>query len=270
MLGCGIDVHIACNMNDIKKVNDVYFCRCSAYSGLHRGGDTNRKFVFFTALEIKDKLRRDILDLSMVFSFLVGFCMWPAVEYSMHAGLGHLYLRGKTTFSRQHTRHHAEKDWFAPTWQKVAAAVPVLAVTFVLCYFLVGFKHASALTFGFAFMYFIYELVHLRAHTHPPKGRYGRWVRRHHFAHHFQSPRKNHGVTTPIFDYVFGTHVDPGKVKVPERFALRWLINPATGDVWDYLADDYELKKTSVKTLKTQKDMKPDAQSAFESEPPVF
>jgi hypothetical protein len=209
-------------------------------------------------------------DLNALVYFLAGVILWPALEYGLHSGLGHLFLRGKTAFSREHLRHHAEKDFFAPTWKKVAAAIPVFGLLLGLFTLLSSLQNAAALTLGFALMYATYEVIHRRAHTHGPGGRYSRWVRRNHFSHHFQNPRKNHGVTTPFFDYLFGTHVEPGKVVVPERFAMRWLCDPATGDVWPHLAGDYELKKASRPSLKEQEDHTEDLKAAYNSKAPEY
>lgn len=195
--------------------------------------------------------------------FAVGVCLWPALEYGLHSGLGHLFMRGKTAFSREHLRHHAEKDFFAPTWKKVATALPVFIFLLILFSFIAGFKNAAALTFGFALMYTIYEFIHRFAHTRGPTGPYSRWVRRNHFSHHFQNPRKNHGVTTPFFDYIFRTHVAPGKVIVPERYAMVWLCDPATGEVWEHLQNDYAIKRASKPALKKQTDIDDDLKAAY-------
>tara|TARA_R110000823_G_scaffold171736_9_gene304218 strand:+ start:64180 stop:64725 length:546 start_codon:yes stop_codon:yes gene_type:complete len=180
-----------------------------------------------------------------------------------------LFLRGKTAFSREHLRHHAEKDYFAPTPKKIAAALPVFFV--FLCFFSVisGLLNAIALTSGFALMYTTYEVIHRRAHTHGPTGPYSRWVRRNHFSHHFQNPRKNHGVTTPVFDFVFGTHVPPGKVIVPERYVMGWLRDPRTGEVWPHLADDYAIKVASRPDLARQQDLQGDIAAAYAGEAPA-
>lgn len=207
-------------------------------------------------------------ELSAFVYFLAGVTLWPALEYALHSGLGHHFLRGKTAFSREHLRHHAEKDFFAPTWKKIAAAIPVFGVLLALLTLLSSLEKAAALTLGFALMYATYEVIHRRAHTHGPSGPYSRWVRRNHFSHHFQNPRKNHGVTTPFFDYLFGTHVDPGKVLVPERFAMRWLCDPATGDVWPHLADDYELRKATKPSLRKREDHSVDLRAAYDGEAP--
>ncbi|MEM9255295.1 MAG: sterol desaturase family protein [Pseudomonadota bacterium] len=206
--------------------------------------------------------------MNVLLHFLAGIALWPAVEYALHSGLGHLCLRGKTTFSREHLRHHAEKDFFAPAWKKTVIAIPVFGMLLVLVSVLSPLDSAAALTLGFALMYATYESIHRRAHTHGPShcgllGRYSRWVRRNHFSHHFQNPRRNHGVTTPLFDYLFGTHVEPGKIIVPERFAMRWLCDPVTGDLWPNLACDYELKKASAASLRRRKDDTDDYNAAF-------
>ncbi len=206
--------------------------------------------------------------MSTVLFFLVGIALWPALEYGLHSGLGHLFLRGKTGFSRQHLRHHAEKDWFAPTHQKIAAAIPVTLAIFGLLWLMTSTANAAAFSIGFVVMYTFYEVTHRNAHVKGPTGPYSRWVRRNHFSHHFQNPRKNHGVTTPFFDYIFGTHVEPGKVVVPERFAMRWLIDPDTGDVWEHLSEDYELKKAKNLARKTQQDIASDKAAAYAGEAP--
>jgi len=101
----------------------------------------------------------------------------------------------------------------------------------------------SGLSFvaGLLGFYVTYEVLHYRSHTRPPRGRYGRWLRKHHFYHHFGNPKHNHGVTSPIWDIVFRTHARPDKVRVPRRLAMMWLTDPDTGEVAEAYADDYVL-----------------------------
>ena len=77
---------------------------------------------------------------------------------------------------------------------------------------------------GFVAMYLLYELVHRRLHTHAPRSRYGHWARRHHLYHHFKRPHLNHGVTTPLWDWVFGTLEVPESVGVPSKHVLPWML----------------------------------------------
>jgi sterol desaturase/sphingolipid hydroxylase (fatty acid hydroxylase superfamily) len=50
-----------------------------------------------------------------------------------------------------------------------------------------------------------YEAVHYRVHLTRGQGRFIGRQRRAHFHHHFRAPDRCFGVTTPLWDYVFGT-----------------------------------------------------------------
>jgi sterol desaturase/sphingolipid hydroxylase (fatty acid hydroxylase superfamily) len=99
---------------------------------------------------------------------------------------------------------------------------------------------------GFVGMYVAYEVVHRRLHTHRGVGAVGRYLRRHHFHHHFGNPRLNHGVTSPIWDVVFGTFQAPGVITVPEKLAMDWLVDPQTGDVHEDLATLWRLRRAAA------------------------
>lgn len=53
----------------------------------------------------------------------------------------------------------------------------------------------------------------------------------------------NHGVTSPIWDIVFGTYVEPEQIRVPEKLAMEWLCDPQSGDVHTSFAHDYVLRR---------------------------
>ena len=50
-------------------------------------------------------------------------------------------------------------------------------------------------------------------------------------AHHFVDARFNHGVTSPLWDVVFGTYRAPGVIPVPVKLKMQWLTDPQTGEV---------------------------------------
>jgi sterol desaturase/sphingolipid hydroxylase (fatty acid hydroxylase superfamily) len=171
---------------------------------------------------------------------LLGAFTWSFAEYQLHRFVGH--GRGRSLFAREHRQHHAVGDYFAPSWKKALNVGPVLlAVTIGGTYYLgvVGAAYGA----GLAIAYIGYELFHRRLHTHAPRGRFGRWARRHHFHHHFHDPAGNHGVTTPVFDVLFRTQrISHTPIRVPARLAMRWLIDPASGDIRKEFRSEYELK----------------------------
>lgn len=172
--------------------------------------------------------------------FLAGAVGWTAAEYLLHRFLMH-GLKGRGMASREHLTHHARREYFVSTGQKVFFGVVVTAVMAPCLVALVGPVAAASFQGGFLGMYLLYEWLHRRAHTHAPKTPYGRWLRRHHFHHHFGRPLENHGVTSPVFDLLFGTNAVPaGPIRVPRRLAMRWLLTPA-GELEPAFAADYVL-----------------------------
>lgn len=88
--------------------------------------------------------------------------------------------RGRGLASREHLSHHADVTYFAPTSKKLLSAASTTAVVFPAATAVAGRRRATAFTGGLIGMYFIYELLHRRTHTHPPTNAYGRWMRRNH------------------------------------------------------------------------------------------
>jgi sterol desaturase/sphingolipid hydroxylase (fatty acid hydroxylase superfamily) len=171
----------------------------------------------------------------------LGAASWTLAEHLIHDHLGHRLTKSRNPFTREHVKHHATTSYFAKTSKKALAAALTAATVGPLSSALLGRRRGVAYTAGLLTMYISYEVLHRRAHTHAPETRYGRWLRKHHFHHHFHSPKMNHGVTSPVWDWVFGTYEEPGVVQVPARHAMDWLVDPATGEVRAEHADDYQL-----------------------------
>jgi sterol desaturase/sphingolipid hydroxylase (fatty acid hydroxylase superfamily) len=60
---------------------------------------------------------------------------------------------------------------------------------------------------GFIFGYILYDEIHYATHHAPMKGPVGRFLKQYHVLHHYQNPAKRYGVSSPLWDYVFGTTV---------------------------------------------------------------
>jgi hypothetical protein len=188
-------------------------------------------------------------------AFLSGALTWSASEYAIHRFVGHGPKRTRpaglrrwltpagvaAAFNEEHLAHHTDPSYFAPTRQKVIAAVVVTGATAALGSIVVGPRRAVPFAIGLGSMYLGYEILHRRIHTHPPRGRYSRWMRLHHLYHHHKSPRQNHGVTSPLWDRIVGTEVEVHeRLRVPRRAAAPWMVD-ASGELREELAGDYEL-----------------------------
>ena len=160
-------------------------------------------------------------------SFFLGMLSWSLSEYCIHRWLGHDRRFRPNFFAKEHIRHHATGDWFAPALWKIKASLGAAVPLGLISSLLTGPALGLSFTTGFLFFYACYEVLHRRLHTHAGWGTYGRWARRHHFSHHFGNSNYNHGVTSPIWDLCFGTHQRPSKIRVPRKKAMVWLLDDA-------------------------------------------
>lgn len=190
--------------------------------------------------------------ITLIIAGAAGWALWTLGEYVLHRFAMH-HLRGKGIMSREHLLHHVTADWsFDPltllSWLGVILVGTMLWAP--LGWLLGGAVCGLALAGGWTFGYFLYEYHHAMSHLRAPNTRYQRWVRRHHFHHHFGAPMANHGVTTSFWDHVWGTWQRPERVRVPRRLALAWLLDDS-GELRPEFADDYVLvgSRRSVDTL---------------------
>lgn len=163
--------------------------------------------------------------------FVLGAFTWSFLEYVIHRWLGHDRRFKKGMFAKEHIRHHIEGDYFAPSWKKALFALAIALVAAPIAAFLLGPARGIAYVTGLLLFYGAYEVLHRREHTSAGIGPYARWARRHHFHHHFENGKVNHGVTSPLWDLVFGTYEEPTVIHVPRKLCMSWLTDPRTGAI---------------------------------------
>jgi sterol desaturase/sphingolipid hydroxylase (fatty acid hydroxylase superfamily) len=136
-----------------------------------------------------------------LFVFALGIVVWTLVEYFLHRVLFHR----APILSVIHERHHdAPQDLIgAPAWLSAlvglfAAAGPAWAI--------VGLGLDTAAMAGLVTGYLWYVFVHYASHHWQPcRGSYLYRTRLRHARHHHLSHDSNFGVTTDLWDRVFGT-----------------------------------------------------------------
>lgn len=178
----------------------------------------------------------------MIIAVALGVMTWTLLEYLIHRWMGHDRRFRRSPFGVEHIRHHVEGNYFAPGWKKLIAASIFAGVVIGPAILVGGVAAGIAYVTGLVAFYGVYEWLHRREHTHAGIGPYGRFVRRHHFHHHFVDGRTNHGVTTPIWDVVFGTYQQPTRIRVPAKLCMAWLLDPATGTIRPEHAETYQLR----------------------------
>ena len=135
---------------------------------------------------------------------MAGFVIWTLLEYVLHRSV----LHEKTYFAPMHGQHHAAPLSFigTPAWISVAV---LSGAFFFPIWFWLGFNLADGLTAGVMTGYWWYGVVHHMVHHHSNTASpsYFNDLRAWHMRHHYSPKRGNFGVTTPIWDHVFGTTI---------------------------------------------------------------
>lgn len=156
-------------------------------------------------------------------SLALGALGWSLAEYALHRWVFHA-PRARTRLAVEHRKHHRIEGYFTPAGKKAGAAAVVVGG--LVGSGLVFGAPGVAFAVGFTGAYLAYEVLHRRLHVAPPVlgHKVGSWLRRHHLHHHFRNPASNHGVTSPLWDLVFGTFEAAPTVAIPRTRAPAWLI----------------------------------------------
>jgi dihydroceramide fatty acyl 2-hydroxylase len=140
---------------------------------------------------------------------VLGVGSWTLIEYLLHRFVLHVRphtLAIRRTIERLHLGHHREPWDEAKITVPVYGSLPIAIALAGLFKVLSGsWEIAALLMIGSIGGYLSYEMVHFQIHCHATRGRWLRRRRRHHFFHHFKDQRHCFGVTTPLWDWVFGT-----------------------------------------------------------------
>jgi sterol desaturase/sphingolipid hydroxylase (fatty acid hydroxylase superfamily) len=137
-------------------------------------------------------------------AIMAGWVLWTFAEYVLHR----IALHRMRYFSPMHGLHHASPLALIGTPSWISVSVLSLAI-FVPAWLCVSFNVADGLTVGVMFGYWWYGLVHHVIHHRANKSSpsYFNDLRAWHMRHHYSPKSGNFGVTTSVWDHVFGTAI---------------------------------------------------------------
>jgi len=150
---------------------------------------------------------------ALVIGVLLGVIVWTLAEYTLHRFVFH--FRPRAPWQERlsflfHGVHHAQPRSKTRLVMPPAVSLPLGLVAYGLFRLVIGrllgaTSWIAPLFAGFTIGYLAYDLTHYATHHFRMKRKYFLWVRRHHMRHHAQTPNLRFGVSTPMWDYVFGT-----------------------------------------------------------------
>lgn len=139
--------------------------------------------------------------------FFTGFFVFTWVEYLVHRYVFHMEtytaLRKKIQYTVHGVHHEFPKD------KDRLAMPPLLSITIstillLLLRLTIG-DFAFAFLPGFLLGYAYYLFIHYIVHAYPPPKNFLKTLWVHHGIHHYKDSDKAFGVSSPLWDYVYGT-----------------------------------------------------------------
>ena len=140
--------------------------------------------------------------------FLAGVLTWTFVEYLIHRFLFHYEPRigwVRRVHYYIHGFHHDYPNETNKLAVPPATSIPLAAAFYYL--FRLAFGPFLVMPFfsGFVFGYMCYDTIHYATHHVTMRNTIGLYLKRHHLRHHYVDDEYGFGVTSPLWDFVFGT-----------------------------------------------------------------
>jgi 4-hydroxysphinganine ceramide fatty acyl 2-hydroxylase len=139
--------------------------------------------------------------------FMVGILTWTLLEYVIHRCVFHYEPKSRLGKQLHFIMHGVHHDY--PNDAKRLVMPPIISVPLAVIFFLVFFatlgRLAPAIFAGFVFGYICYDSIHYAIHHFAMKRGIWLWLKNYHLRHHFHDDHAGFGVSSPIWDYVFGT-----------------------------------------------------------------
>lgn len=165
-------------------------------------------FVLYAGGLIIINLVNSSVQISLsILLFLCGWLTFSWVEYLVHRYLFHIstvtVAREKFQYAVHGVHHHHPKDKDRLAMPPVLSIAIATLLLFILKLFIGDFVYAFLP--GFLVGYAFYLLIHYLVHIHRAPKNILRYLWINHGTHHYKDGQIIFGVSSPLWDYVYGT-----------------------------------------------------------------
>ncbi len=169
--------------------------------------------IFFVASEVAAAQARSASLGYIPAAFVVGVLLWTLTEYLMHRFVFHYTPRNPTQekiFFLFHGVHHAQPQCKTRLVMPPAVSIPLGLVVYGFMWLVVGGllgadAWVNPILGGMTIGYLTYDLTHYATHHFPMRSGVLKFLKRYHMQHHYKTPNQRYGVSSPLWDMVFGT-----------------------------------------------------------------
>jgi len=146
--------------------------------------------------------------LSVLLYAVLGLAVWTLTEYVMHRWLFHYHPTtewGKRISFIFHGVHHDYPKDRLRLVMPLSASIPMALILYF--FFSIFFSEFPLAAFyaGFLVGYLIYDECHYAMHHANFKSGLFKRIKDHHMLHHYSDPEKGFGVSSSIWDVIFGS-----------------------------------------------------------------
>jgi sterol desaturase/sphingolipid hydroxylase (fatty acid hydroxylase superfamily) len=147
--------------------------------------------------------------------FLGGMVFWTFFEYIAHRYLFHFVANSgrmqKFIYTLHGNHHHYPRDrqrLFMPPVPSLIIASALFGIFWVIM------RHNTFMFFpGFILGYLMYGTMHYAIHAWNPPFKWMKGLWRNHHLHHYKNEHNGYGVSSTLWDHIFGTMFDLKKEK---------------------------------------------------------
>ncbi|QHT67890.1 fatty acid hydroxylase [Rhodocytophaga rosea] len=139
--------------------------------------------------------------------FISGLLIFSLVEYIVHRYVFHMDtdtdLKEKIQYNFHGVHHEYPKDKGRLAMPPIVSVI--LAISLLYVFHLVIGEYTFAFLPGFVMGYASYLFVHFAVHAYQPPKNFFKVLWVNHGIHHYKDHNKAFGVSTPLWDFIFGT-----------------------------------------------------------------
>jgi sterol desaturase/sphingolipid hydroxylase (fatty acid hydroxylase superfamily) len=134
--------------------------------------------------------------------------VWTITEYVLHRFAFHFPARsklGKWLVFLFHGNHHHDPKDKTRLVMPPSGSIPIMLVLYYLFSLTVPEIWLGPFTAFFIVGYLIYDYIHYATHHFPMKNPVAKYLKLYHLKHHFSGEEGRYGVSSPLWDKLFGT-----------------------------------------------------------------
>ena len=155
-------------------------------------------------------IKVNIINAVLIFSG--GLLFWTLFEYAIHRFAFHFIPKRKATMKIVyiiHGNHHEYPRDKQRLFMPPLPSIIIASIIFAAMYFTTSLFNRTGYVFaffpGFIFGYLLYGTMHYAIHSWSPPFKWMKSLWRNHHLHHYKDEHRGFGVSTTLWDRIFGT-----------------------------------------------------------------